>query len=142
MSDHPETPYQDTSDEISPSSRYNRPPPPVDWRVALVGLAVGIALGLYYTWYINPVVEVETRPAQLEAEARSRFLAAIALSFTHDSDLPRTLERLLTVTQSNTPFAFMADTGRQIARSRVLAEDQDVHDYWFAIAEAGAWAEA
>ncbi len=109
MSDTPETLYQETSDEISPSSRYNRPPPPVDWRVALVGIAIGIALGLYYTWYINPVVEVETRPAQLETEARSRFLAAIALSFTHDSDLPRTLERLLTVTQSNTPFAFMAD---------------------------------
>jgi hypothetical protein len=104
------TPYEDTSDEISLSSRYNRPPPPVDWRIAVVGLVIGIALGLYYTWYINPVVEVETRPAQLEPAAQSRFIAAIALSFAHDSDLPRTLERLLTVTQSNNPFAFMAET--------------------------------
>jgi hypothetical protein len=37
------------------------------------------------------------------------------------------------------PFAFMADTGRQVARSRVLAEDLETHDYWFAIAEADEW---
>lgn len=38
------------------------------------------------------------------------------------------------------PFAFMAETGRQVARSRVVAEDLDLFDYWLAIAEAEEWA--
>jgi hypothetical protein len=37
------------------------------------------------------------------------------------------------------PFAFMAETGRQVARSRVVAEDLDLHDFWLAIADAGDW---
>ena len=39
------------------------------------------------------------------------------------------------------PFAFMGPTGALMARSRFLAEDLDVHDYWLAIAEAGQWAD-
>lgn len=39
------------------------------------------------------------------------------------------------------PFAFMGPTGALMARSRFLAEDLEVHDYWLAIAEAGAWAD-
>lgn len=40
------------------------------------------------------------------------------------------------------PFAFMADTGRQMAESPVVEASPGAHDYWFAIAESGAWAEA
>lgn len=39
------------------------------------------------------------------------------------------------------PFAFMAPTGKQVARSRVVGADIDLHDYWLAIAESEAWSE-
>ena len=39
------------------------------------------------------------------------------------------------------PFVFMAPTGKQVARSRVVALDIDIHDYWLAIAESEAWSE-
>jgi len=37
------------------------------------------------------------------------------------------------------PFAFMSSTGRDMARSRVVAEDLGLYDYWLAIAEAETW---
>lgn len=43
------------------------------------------------------------------------------------------------VRQVPDPFAFMAETGRQVARSRVVAEDLALHDFWLAIADAEAW---
>jgi len=100
--------YDTTTEEISKSSRYNRPRSIVSWTALVIGLVAGLGLGLYYTWYVNPIVEVETRPAQLDVEARGRYMAAVALSFSHDSDLGRTIERLLTVTGPGQPFQDMA----------------------------------
>lgn len=37
------------------------------------------------------------------------------------------------------PFAFMSATGRDMARSRLVAEDPGLYDYWLAIAEAETW---
>lgn len=37
------------------------------------------------------------------------------------------------------PFAFMSSTGRDMARSKVVAEDLGLYDYWLAIAEAETW---
>jgi hypothetical protein len=39
-------------------------------------------------------------------------------------------------------FAPIADVGRELARQPAVAEWSDVYDYWFALADAGDWAEA
>jgi hypothetical protein len=106
------TPPPDTLPEmpsgIPAQSRYHRPRKVVSWTALIFGLAVGLGLGLYYTWMVNPIVEVETRPSQLNVEDRGRYVGLIALSFSHNSDLPRTLERLLDVSHSGQPFVEMA----------------------------------
>lgn len=39
-------------------------------------------------------------------------------------------------------FAGLADIGAGFARMPAVAADMDVYDYWFALADAGRWAEA
>jgi hypothetical protein len=39
------------------------------------------------------------------------------------------------------PFAFLAPDARTMSRTRTVAEDPDLYDYWLAIADAAAWAE-
>lgn len=105
------------SDVIGKDSRYNRPRSPISWAGLLVGVALGISLGLYYTWIVNPVVEVDTRPEQLERQAQGRYMAAIALSFADTSDLQRAIDRLLTVTRSRDPFQDMADIACEMVQT-------------------------
>lgn len=38
-------------------------------------------------------------------------------------------------------FAFLAPDARTMARTRTVAEDPDLYDYWLAIADAAAWAD-
>lgn len=39
------------------------------------------------------------------------------------------------------PFAFLAYDGKTMARTRMVAEDPDLYDYWLAIADAEEWAD-
>lgn len=102
------------ADTLAPDSRYTRHRSPFSWAGLMIGVALGIGLGLYYAWYVNPVVEVDTRPAQLETVARARYMAGIALSFSDNSDLELALERLLTVSRARDPFQDMADAACEL----------------------------
>ncbi len=110
------TDYTPPPDKISDQSRYKRSPAIISWAGLIIGLVFGIGLGLYYAWYVNPVVEIGTRPAQLAPEPRGRYMGAIALSFANDSDLSRTINRLLTITGQRQPFQDMADTACEMVQ--------------------------
>ncbi|MEO0561505.1 MAG: hypothetical protein AAF125_05305 [Chloroflexota bacterium] len=112
MSDYAPPP----EDELDSRSRYRRNPSLISLPALLIGLIIGGGLGLYYTWNINPIVEVSTRPAQLATEPRGRYMAAVALSFSFDSDLTSTLNRLLTITDSGAPFEEMASTACEMVQ--------------------------
>jgi hypothetical protein len=75
-------------------------------------------------------------------EALSDFDDLVAAAwFTGFADKVRPAARAVSriIRQVPDPFAFMAETGRQMARSRAVAEDLDLHDFWLAIAEAETW---
>lgn len=106
--------------EPSPSSRYRRRRPlrVISWTGLLLGFAFGVGLGLYYTWNINPIVEVSTRPRQLADADRNQYLAAIALSFSYNGDLNAATERLIDTTAGRTdPFQLMADAACDLTRT-------------------------
>lgn len=106
--------------KLPQNSRYNRPRVLVSWVGLFIGVLLGGGMGFYYAWYINPVVEVDTRPWQLETESRVRYIAAIALSFSHNSDLNRATTRLLSVMQPRSPqdpLQEMADAACEMAQS-------------------------
>lgn len=60
----------------------------------IVGLALGVALGLLYTWVINPVELVNTYPALLRTDYRQGWVRLVALSYIADGNLDRARARL------------------------------------------------
>ncbi len=85
----------------------------------VLGLAIGLGLGLVYTWMIAPVVEFDTAPAQLSREARTDYLIAISLAYRADADLRRAVDRLLELGLPGDPFQALADTACEIFRQGV-----------------------
>ena len=68
---------------------------PVLRRAALiVGLAIGLTLGLVYTWGIAPVELTNTYPALLRTDYRWDWVRLTAISYVADGDLERALSRL------------------------------------------------
>src|SRR4030066_300368 len=48
------------------------------WLPLLLGLGLGLAGGLFYSWIVNPVEYVETAPGALRGGFRSDYLALVA----------------------------------------------------------------
>jgi hypothetical protein len=60
----------------------------------VVGLGIGLALGLVYTWVIDPVELVNTYPALLRTDYRRDWVRLAALSYVDDDNLERIRVRL------------------------------------------------
>jgi len=60
----------------------------VHW-IVLIGLALGLALGLYYTWVVNPVQYYDSVPDQMTSRYRSRWIQMTAFAHGRTSDLER-----------------------------------------------------
>ena len=60
----------------------------------ILGLTIGLALGLVYTWVIAPVELVNTYPALLRTDYRQAWIRLAALSYVTDGNLKRARARL------------------------------------------------
>jgi hypothetical protein len=60
----------------------------------VAGLGIGLALGLVYTWVVNPVELINTYPALLRTDHRRDWVRLAALSYVADNDLERVRVRL------------------------------------------------
>ncbi len=60
----------------------------------LVGLAVGLALGLVYSWLVDPVRLYNTTPPLLRTDYRHEWIRLAALGYVADGDMERALARL------------------------------------------------
>ena len=67
----------------------------------LTGLILGVAIGLIYAWYGNPVKFVDNSPASLHADFKDQYRAAIAAAFVADADLARAQARLKLLEESD-----------------------------------------
>ena len=63
----------------------------------IVGLALGVALGLVYTWKIDPVKYTDAAPDSLRADYKSEYVLMIAQAYAADSDLDLARARLATL---------------------------------------------
>jgi hypothetical protein len=64
------------------------------WPSLLLGLAIGVAAGLYYAWSINPVEYQDTGPASLRQDFKQEYVALIAAAYAEGNDLARARGRL------------------------------------------------
>lgn len=102
----------------------------------IVGLVIGLALGLLYTWVIAPVELVNTRPTLLRTDYRRDWVRLAALSYAADGDLERARARLDALKREDVVSAVQvlieeyaaagrpADTLRSLT---TLAQALDVH---------------
>ena len=81
---------------------------PLRWVAGVVGLAIGLALGLLYTWVIDPVELVNTYPALLRTDYRQGWVRLVALSYVADGDLERARARLDGLRQEDVASAMQA----------------------------------
>jgi hypothetical protein len=97
------------------------------WLSLLIGLGLGLAVGLVYTWALNPVQFYNTAPADLRSEYREQWILLAAAAYRQDGDLNRALARLSrlnddqisqTVTELTERYI---QTGKSAARIRALA---------------------
>jgi hypothetical protein len=66
----------------------------ISWTGLFVGLAAGLAISLFYTWIINPVVEYDTAPWQLSDEARDQYMGMIGQAYSFNENFARAEERI------------------------------------------------
>jgi hypothetical protein len=89
---------------------------------------VGFALGLTYTWYIDPVEYSNTFPPQLRSDYLHEWIRMTALGYVADQDLERVQSRLEGIPQSEVNEALAAfieaytSQGRPAGTMRRLSE--------------------
>lgn len=69
----------------------------------LLGLLLGLGIGLYYTWIIDPVVYVQAGPARLSQQYKAEYIFLVSQSFAADGNWPRAQQRLAALEDPNLP---------------------------------------
>jgi hypothetical protein len=60
----------------------------------IVGLLAGLAAGLFYAWFVNPVNFVNISPDQLRVEDQREYVLLVAEAYMQDNDLEHAQDRL------------------------------------------------
>ncbi|MBN1120877.1 MAG: hypothetical protein JXJ17_07345 [Anaerolineae bacterium] len=68
--------------------------PRFPWIALLIGLVIGIAGGLYYGWYLNPVDWVNIGPDKLNAEDQQEYILLVAEAYLQEQEIARASARL------------------------------------------------
>ena len=88
----------------------------LSWIGLALGMVVGLALGLAYSWGIDPLVYYDTDPADLRADLKQDYFVLIAVSYNLTGDLARAQARLSTLDEAGTPRA-LADLADRMYRA-------------------------
>lgn len=91
--------------------------PGISWIGVLVGLAVGLGLGLFYSWQIDPVVVRNIAPEDLRQSDKQMYVVAIAQEYAADQDLQRAVNRLIALDPNGNPLETAAQTVCDLIRS-------------------------
>jgi hypothetical protein len=64
------------------------------WFLFLLAIFTGLAIGLAYGWFVNPVEYSDTTLNRLKVDYQTDYVLMIAESFSYDGDLGRAILRL------------------------------------------------
>jgi hypothetical protein len=102
----------------------------------IIGLGIGLALGLVYTWVVNPVELVNTYPALMRSDYRREWVRLAALSYAADGDIQRVRTRLDGLEQEDIAkvipglieeYAAAGHSAKTLRSLAFLAQMMDVH---------------
>jgi len=86
-----------------------------------LGLVIGLALGLGYTWLLQPVTYYDTAPASLRQDYRTDYVLMVAQAYRAEGDLSLTLLRLAALGPE--PPLDMVDGAIKFAQTNEFAID-------------------
>ena len=95
------------------------------WLYSVIAIAIGIGLGLFYGWEINPVQFVDTTPASMRADYRADYVLMIAEAFHADQNTDLAIRRLA-VLGSNSPADIAAQALQTAQKIGYSTEDISV----------------
>lgn len=98
-----------------PARKYLRPRHVVSWPLLIIGMLLGVGLGLFYAWAVDPVQEYDTEPWQLRAADKQHYMVAIMLDYTYDGNLNQAVSRLLSLRLPGDPIQAVADAACHLA---------------------------
>jgi len=78
-----------------------------------LGILIGVAGGIYYAWFLNPVSLTNIAPRQLDEESQSAYILLISEAYLQDTNLNRARNRLRTIDNQ--------DPGQVVAEQADLA---------------------
>ena len=107
--------------------RYQRPRRFFSIPGILIGLILGIAGGLFFTWTLAPVQEFDTEPWQLKADAKDQYIVAVALNYGHDNDLAGAINRLVGLQLPGDPVQAVADAACRLATTGYVNSSGGLH---------------
>jgi hypothetical protein len=88
----------------------------------LFGILLGLGLGLFYTWQVNPVTYTDVSPDTLRADYKADYVVMIARAYSLDADLDLARTRLATLKTAN-PGQFVAGITAQLIITGAPAND-------------------
>jgi hypothetical protein len=91
------------------------------WLPPLALTIIGIALGLFYGWIINPVQFVDTTPASLRVDYRTDYVLMVAEAYHEDQNVDLAVRRLA-IFGSEVPAALAAQA-LQVGRQSKYSEN-------------------
>jgi len=86
----------------------------------IIGLLLGVAAGLYYSWAVNPVEYIDSSPDSLREDFKSDYLSLIAAAYAATGDADRARARLAWVQIPNP-----ANTLSRLAQNRLAGGRPD-----------------
>jgi len=108
-------------------SRYRHPRRFFSIPGIVVGLILGVAAGLFFTWTLAPIQEFDTEPWQLKADAKDQYIVAIALNYGHDNDLAGAINRLVALQLPGDPVQAVADAACRLATTGYVNSSGGLH---------------
>jgi hypothetical protein len=97
-----------------------------EWLPIALGLMLGLAIGLYYSWVLNPVEFVETSPASMRDDFKADYLALIASAYTYSGDLARAEARIAIFREPNPAVIFSELAQTRLAMGRPQSETRAI----------------
>lgn len=108
-------------------TRHHRTNNGISWLALLIGVALGIGIGLYYTWEVDPVVEMNTAPWQLSSKAREQYVVTVALSYAQNQNVRLAFDRLRAASPDQDVWSLVADVACE--RVKTFPSDVDPNQY-------------
>ena len=116
------------------SPAHKRAPGYFSYSVFAFSLIAGIALGLALTRIHGPWQRSNAEPWQLSAGQGHHYKIAIALEYSHTSDLPEALSKLIAMRPAQDPLGALAEAACALGSSGYLRSDSGIKAIGSAVA--------